>query len=267
MKKILIIGKRGFIGKSLHKFLKHKHKVKLMSFRKAINYKLINEYNFIINTSTNRNYIVRKYNINFDNDLKLANKINNKKTIFIFLSSRKVYKAKSNIKETDKLSPKSNYSKNKLITEKLLNNRLSGNLIILRISNIIGEKFKFSKSLHKTFIDIFYEKAKKGIIYNNKNNYKDFISIQKFCEIINIIMRKNLKGTFNVSIGKKIYLNDLVRWLNYYNKKKLKIINNIKVSNGNFYLNNKKLMSKIKIANTIGSLKRDCLNLSKKFFK
>ena len=267
MKKVLIIGKRGFIGKSLHKFLKHKHKVKFMSFENAINYTLINDYNFVINTSINKDYISKKYNINFDNDLKLANKLNNKKTIFIFLSSRKVYKAKSNIKETGKLSPKSNYSKNKLITEKLLNNRLSGSLIILRISNIIGHKYKFSKNLHKTFLDIFYEKAKKGLIYDNKNNYKDFISIQKFCEIVNMIMHKNLKGTFNVSIGKKVYLNDLVKWLNYYNKRKIKIVNNVKIPKGNFYLNNKKLMSKIKITNTMGSLKRDCLNVSKKLFK
>ncbi|MFL2895685.1 MAG: NAD-dependent epimerase/dehydratase family protein [Candidatus Pelagibacter sp.] len=267
MKKGLIIGERGFIGKNLHKFLKHKHKVKLMRFKDAISYKLINEYDYVINTSINKDYIAKKYNKNFDNDLKLADKLNNKKTIFIFLSSRKVYKAKPNIKETGKLSPKSNYSKNKLITEKLLKKRLGGNLIILRISNIIGEKFKFSKNLHKTFIDIFYEKAKKGLIYNNKNNYKDFISIQKFCEIVNIIIRKNLKGTFNVSIGKKIYLNDLVSWLNYYNKRKIKIINNIKLSDGSFYLNNKKLMSKIKITNTIGNLKKDCLNLSKKLFK
>ena len=267
MKKVLIIGKRGFIGKSLHKFLKHKYKVKFMSFKNAINYKLINEYNFVINTSINKDYIAKKYNKNFDNDLKLANKLNSKKTVFIFLSSRKVYKAKPNIKETGKLSPKSNYSKNKLITEKLLSNRLQSNLTILRISNVIGEKFKFSKNLHKTFIDIFYAKAKKGLIYNNKNNYKDFISIQKFCEIVNMIMRKNLTGTFNVSIGKKVYLNDLVRWLNYYNKRKIKIVNNIKVPNGNFYLNNEKLMLKIKITNTIESLKRDCLNLSKKLFK
>jgi len=267
MKKVLIIGERGFIGKSLHKFLKHKHKVKLMSFKNAINYKLSNEYDFVINTSTNKDYIKNKYNKNFDNDLKLANKLNNKRTIFIFLSSRKVYKTKPNIKETDKLSPKSNYSKNKLITEKLLNNRLSGNLTILRISNIIGEKFKFSKYLHNTFIDIFYKKAKKGLIYNNKNNYKDFISIQKFCEIVNMIMRKNLTGIFNVSIGKRVYLNDLVSWLNYYNKRKIKIVKNIKSSNENFYLNNKKLMSKIKISNNMENLKRDCLNLSKKLFK
>ena len=267
MKKVLIIGKRGFIGKSLNKFLKLKHNVKLISFKEALNFKQIDKYNFIINSSINRNYIEKKYNKNFDNDLKIAERVNNKKTIFIFLSSRKVYKAKPNINENSKLSPKSNYSKNKLKTEKLLYEKFKNNLIILRISNIIGNKLKLNKNLHKTFVDIFYDNAKKGFIYDNKKNYKDFLSIQKFCEIVKMIIRKNLRGTFNVSIGKKVYLNDLIKWLNHHNKRKIKIINFNKVDNGNFYLNNRKLMSKIKINNDIESLKKDTLDLSKRLFK
>ena len=153
------------------------------------------------------------------------------------------------------------------MTEKILRKRFKNNLIILRISNIIGDKLKFGKNLHKTFIDIFYEKAKKGIIYDNKKNYKDFISIQKFCEIINMIILKDLKGTFNVSIGKKVYLNELVKWLNHFNKRKIKIIYYSKDPSGNFYLNNKKLMSKIKITNDLESLRKDSINLSKRLFK
>ena len=267
MKKILIIGKRGFIGKSLNKFLKHKHNVKLISFKKALNFNQIDNYDFIINSSINRSYIKKKYNKSFDNDLKIAEQINNKNIIYVFLSSRKVYKAKPNINERSKLSTKSNYSKNKIITEKILYRKFKNNLIILRISNIIGDKSKFSKNLHKTFVDIFYDKAKKGIIYDNKQNYKDFISIQKFCEIINLIIRKNLRGTFNISIGKKVFLNDIVKWLNHFNKNKFKIVNYNKTPPENFYLNNKKLMSKIKISNNLESLKKDCLNLSKKLFR
>ena len=267
MKKVLIIGKRGFIGKSLNKFLKTKHNVKLISFKEALNFKKIDKYNFVINSSINKNYIKKKYNKNFDNDLKISERINNKKTIYVFLSSRKVYKAKQNINEGDKLSPKSNYSKNKLMTEKILYRKFKNNLTILRISNIIGDKSKFSKNLHKTFVDIFYDKAKKGVIYDNKQNYKDFISIQKFCEIINVIIRKNLRGIYNISIGRKVFLNDVVKWLNHFNKNKFKIVNYDKGPTGNFYLNNRKLMSKIKISNDLESLKKDCLNLSKRLFK
>ena len=153
------------------------------------------------------------------------------------------------------------------MTEKILFSKLKNNLIILRISNIIGNKLKFSKNLHKTFVDVFYEWAKKGIIFDNNQNYKDFISIQKFCEIMNMIILKDLRGTFNLSIGKKVFLNDIVKWLNHFNKNKFKIVNYSRTPTRNFYLNNKKLMSKIKISNNLESLKKDCLNLSKKLFK
>ena len=153
------------------------------------------------------------------------------------------------------------------MTEKILFSKLKNNLIILRISNILGNKLKFSKNLHNTFVDVFYERAKKGIIFDNNQNYKDFISIQKFCEIMNMIILKDLRGTFNLSIGKKVFLNDIVKWLNHFNKNKFKIVNYSKAHTRNFYLNNKKLMSKIKISNNLESLKKDCLNLSKRFFK
>ena len=69
--------------------------------------------------------------------------------------------------------------------------------------------------------DVFFQNVKKGYVLDNKNDYKDFISIEKFCEIMRNIIKKNLRGTFNVSIGRKIFLNDIVNWLNKYNSKKI----------------------------------------------
>ena len=65
---------------------------------------------------------------------------------------------------------------------------------------------------------------------------------------------------------KKVYLNQIINWLNRYNKKNLKIIKNKFIRKQDFYLNNKKLMSKIKIKNELYELKSECLNLSKKMF-
>ena len=74
---------------------------------------------------------------------------------------------------------------------------------------------------------LFYEKAKKGFIYDNKKRFKDFLSVQKFSQILIMIIKKDLRGTYNVSIGRKIYLNQIIKWLNKYNKKSLKLINHI----------------------------------------
>ena len=265
MKKILIIGRRGFIGSNLSKYLKKYYIVSNISFKNLSKYKSkIKNFDYVINTSINKSCIEKKYNPRFDNDLKISNYINKNKTVYIFLSTRKVYKSKANIKENDKLLPKSNYAKNKLITEKKLTHKLNNNLIILRVSNIIGDKSKIKK-IHNTFVDLFFQNTKKGFLIDNKKDYKDFISIEKFCEIIKNIIKKNLIGIFNVSIGRKIFLNDIVSWLNKFNAEKLVVVKNNSKSDS-FYLNNQKLMSKIKIKNSISDLKKYCFRISKKRF-
>ena len=54
MKKVLIIGKRGFIGGNLYKYLKNKFYVKNISFKNLNKFKNnLDNYDFIINTSIN----------------------------------------------------------------------------------------------------------------------------------------------------------------------------------------------------------------------
>jgi nucleoside-diphosphate-sugar epimerase len=265
MKKILIIGKRGFIGNSLFKYLKKFYQVKQISFEDSLKFKSkINNFNYIVNTSINRSYIKNKYDEKFDNDLKISKLINNKNIIYSFISTRKVYPSRANLKENSKLSPKSNYSKNKVATEQKLSKKFGRNLVILRVSNIIGDK-SLNKKIQKTFIDIFFENVRKGIIIDNENDFKDFLSIDKFCQIFKNIIKYNLKGIYNVSIGQKVYLNDIISWLNKFNRKKLKNVK-IKKKSESFFLNNKKLMSKIKINNSINELKKYCYQLSKNKF-
>ena len=183
------------------------------------------------------------------------------------LSTRKIYKAKFNIKELDKNKPNCNYSKNKLISEISVQKILANRVLILRISNIISPPNYNKRKLHKTFSDIFFEMVKKGFIYRNSKTYKDFISIKKFNQIALELIKKNSFGIFNVSLGKKIYINQLIAWLNFYNPKKIKIINpKSSFNNDSFTLNNKKLMHKIKIKNDVIELKNECLKISKSFF-
>jgi hypothetical protein len=147
--------------------------------------------------------------------------------------------------------------------KKILTNRV----LILRISNIINPPNNNKRKLHKTFSDIFFEMAKRGFIYKNKKIYKDFISIKKFNQIVFELIKKNSFGTFNVSLGKKIYINQLITWLNFYNPREINIINpKNSFNNDSFTLNNKKLMQKIKIKNNALELKNECLRISKNFF-
>jgi dTDP-4-dehydrorhamnose reductase len=269
-KKILIIGKKGLIGFNLNSFLKIQNNTVNLDYKKFIKKKIdfIRRFDYLINCTLNRNYINNKYQKKNDFDLIVANKIKKLDVKMIMLSTRKVYKSGNNLKESSILSPNNNYSKNKLITEIALTKILQKKILILRISNIIGFNKRKHNKLHKIFIDVFYENIKKGLLFNNKDSYKDFISINKFCEIIEKLIKADACGIFNVSLGKKIFLKQITQWLNFHNKNEVKLTNIKKgKKTDNFTLNNNKLMNKIKIKNSVKDLKKYCIQLSGEFFK
>ena len=269
--RIIVIGRRGLLGSNLSLYFKKKNYILNLDYKIFINKKLIfiNNFDYIINCTSNQSYVENKYLKKNDYDLTIANKIKNLNIKMIMLSSRKVYKNGANLKESSVLKPKNNYSKNKLKTEKALLKILKEKILILRISNVIGLNNKKYNKLHKVFIDVFFENIKKGIIFNNKNSYKDFIPVNKFCEIVEKLITFNAYGIYNVSLGKKVFLKKIVSWLNHHNKQKsIKYVNlNKKYQSDNFTLNNDKLMSKIKIKNTTLDLKKYCVKLSKELFK
>ena len=250
-KKIIIIGKRSFIGINVYKyFLKKNINITLMSYKSFLkkNIFFVKKFNYLINCSTNFDYINKDYQEKNDQDLNIARKIFNSNCKQVFLGTRKIYQSKYDIKETDKKKQICNYSRNKFTTEKLLNRIQKNKVLILRISNVIGLPKKNTERLHDTFINIFLKNVKKGIIFENKNIYKDFLSIEKLCEIILKLIELNCKGVYNVSLGKKVYLNQIIKWLNNYNDNQNKLMRlNNKFVTDSFTLNNKKLMNKIKI--------------------
>ena len=269
-KKILIIGLKGLIGSNLFNYsMIKKLNVYQLSFENFIKNKNIHvdKFDVIINCTSNQKFIKNQYQDKNDNDLRIAKKILHSKTKLVMLSTRKVYKAKFNIDELDKEKPNCNYSKNKIKSEINIKKILTNRVLILRISNIICYPNSNKRKLHKTFSDIFFEMAKKGFIYKNNKTYKDFISIKKFNQIVLELIKKNSFGLYNVSLGKKIYLNQLITWLNFYNSAQIKIIKlKNSFNNDSFTLNNKKLMQEIKIKNNTLELKNECLRISKNFF-
>ena len=273
-KSILIIGRNSFIATSMYKNLKTKYFINKISFErfKTIDLKKLIKFDYIINCSLNKNYISKKYSIKNDIDTFIVNKICRISVIYIFLSTRKVYFPKPNIRERDKINPISNYGKNKSITESKITKLLKKKLLILRVSNIIGEKPKRNlRKIHKTFIDIFFENISKGYIFKNNDIYKDFLTAEQLSKIIHKLIKNNANGIYNVSLGKKVLLSNIVNWLLKYNKDKLKYIKfkfreRNKLENKSFYLNNDKLRRKINIIFNLEELKKYCFKLSKKFF-
>lgn len=267
--KLLIIGKKSFLGKNLYNGIKNKINTHLISYEQFIklNNKKIKDFNYLCNCSLKTKYNKSKYKKKNDIDLKIVKKIKNLNIIYIFLSSRKVYSNKRNIKENDKLAPKCNYSKNKVITEKKISKLIPNKLIILRISNVLGLKNYSLRKTHTSFIDnyIKYISSKKKIYY--KNEYKDFITIKQFIKIFYNIIKHNLRGTYNVGLGKKIYISEILKWINYKNLNKDKFFIKKNTNNDNsFTLNNKKLISSLKIKINKSEIKKFCRTMGKKIY-
>ena len=266
--KILIFGKNSFIGSNLYDYLKYKHIVNIKKYSKK-NLKIVNNYDYIINCSIHKNYISKKYSKKNDFDLNIINYLKNNYTKYIFLSSRKIYQPKSNITENSKIECKNHYEKNKLITENKILNIRPDTAVILRISNLIGYKKKNSNKIHKTYIDYFLEQISKKILFDNNKNYKDFLDIETFAKIVNKIIDKKIVGTFNISIGKKIFLNEINSWLlfHYKNVKELNLVKlPIFYNQKSFFLNNNKIKKKLGIKISKLKLKKECIKLSKKLF-
>ena len=262
MFKILIIGKKSFLGSNLKNFLSKFYKVDNLSYEQIIKKKNIFfvNYSHIINTAIHPKYIKSKYNKKFDLDRNFIQKFKNYKFFYIFFNTRKIYTPKENINERSKISPIDTYAKNKLITEKYLKQKVKKKYVSLRISNIIGRRiFKNNRNNHKLFFDnyLYYKKIKDFKLVIN-NDFKDFLSIDQFCLIIKKIIELNLQGTYNVSIAKKIYLSELIKWLDESLSRKIKFKQSSKNS---FTLKNSKLIKKIRIKITKNQLKKFCERL------
>ena len=268
---VLIIGKNSFIGKNFFNKCKTKRPTKLINFKNFFQMKKKNlaNFNIIINFSINQKYINRKYSSTNDIDCKIAEKIKDLNILYIFISTRKVYKNNVNIYENNSKKPKDNYSKNKLITEKKLKKILNQNLLVLRLANVIGVKKKRRRNrLHKTFIDYYFENIKKRQIIKFNKDFKDFLGIDQLTIILDKIVEKKLNGIYNVSLGKKVYLKEIISWLNTYNYSDIEYINLSKKQNrDNFTLNNTKLVNAINMKIYKKDLKKECMLISKSYFK
>jgi nucleoside-diphosphate-sugar epimerase len=262
-KNIILIGKKSFLGHYIKNNLRKKIGILHLNLRefKKLNDKKIEKYDYICNCSISKKYQNHKYKLENDVDFEIINKIKNLRIKYIFLSSRKVYATKKNLSEINKLKPLNNYAKNKVITENKIRSLLRGRSLILRISNIIGKPIKNPKKITKNFMDNYIEFKNKNKIIKYKDYYKDFLSIDQFTEIFFNIIKNNLVGIYNVSLGEKVYISELLNWLDQHNSKIFKPINHFN-NDDSFYLNNKKLLKKINIKIKKSDLKKFCLNFN-----
>ena len=76
-----------------------------------------------------------------------------------------------------------------------------------------------------------------------------------------------MRGTYNVGLGKKIYISEILKWINYKNLNKDKFFIKKNANNDDsFTLNNKKLISSLKIKINKSEIKKFCRTMGKKIY-
>ena len=213
MKKILIIGKKSLLSSNIEKYLKKDHFVKRLSLLKIIkNKNFLLDFDFVINCS----FDINEKDYRKTSDFILAGFLNNKQTIFVMMSTCKVYGFNKNnfFSEKMKCKPYTSYGKLKFLIEKKVKSLLKNRVLILRISNVI--QFDLRKNtLVKTFINKMLSdlKIKKKIFIPRKNFKKDFLPINFFNVVLSQLIKKNVTGTYNIGTGIGIKLEEFAKLL------------------------------------------------------
>jgi nucleoside-diphosphate-sugar epimerase len=169
----------------------------------------------------------KAFDVNFLGTKNLVDSIklkSGKKIWFFFASTSHVYgKSNKTLSETSKIKPMNYYAFTKFQSEKyLIKNKKY-------INYCIGRIFSYSSYLQKKdyFIPNIISKLKnknKILEIKGTNHYRDFLPIEDVVKAIKILNRSKSKGIFNICSSQKILLSDIIRLLNFKNKR-IKFIN------------------------------------------
>lgn len=254
MIKVAVTGSSGFIASHIYKRLKKKFKFTLYSRKKNKRYKFINDYSKI----KNNNFDFLLY-LSEEANSNIFNKYNNKiikrnqkildilsrrfKAKLIYFSSAAVYsdKNKEKIKENFKLFPKTKYSSNKLLCEKIVKKNKG---IILRLTNIVGRKMP-SRNIVTAVLKQLLNKNVKVVKIQNKFPIRDFLHIDDLVDLVDKIFLWPKHGIYNVGSGYGFKIENLVKQIIKHKNSKAKIFSDSTLDNFS-----KKVLDIKKVCNT-----------------
>ena len=218
--KILILGANGFLGVHLSKYLKKEHKVITCGRSKKVDIKL-KKFNqksisFLLNKTSpqiiinlialtnvdeceKKPHMAKKINKNIVKNIVFAIKKirSSNKIFFIHLSTDQVYSGKGPHNE-NMTNPINIYGKTKLEGEKVID---IANSCIIR-TNFIGKSLTRDK---KSLTDWIHSSLINKQKINTYNNIKfSPLSINSLCKYIDLIIKKEIYGTFNIGSKKGI---------------------------------------------------------------
>jgi len=240
IKKILIVGGNGFVGRHLIKFIKNEFKLKvlapnkkelnLLNRKNIVKYLSLNNPNFIINLASatkfkkkkaleKKNQLLNTYktNVNFANCIKHTTELS------LFFGSMEEY-GHCNIPKSEKsrTSPTTYYGKYKLkacseVIKIFKKNKI--NFVWLRPSLIYGNCDNKNRFLGYIIQKI---KSQQKIYINPGLQIRDYLFIQDLCKVVCLILKnytKKYNSILNISALNYIRLNEIPLKINKILKK------------------------------------------------
>tara|TARA_A100001011_G_C14321259_1_gene850786 strand:- start:10265 stop:11101 length:837 start_codon:yes stop_codon:yes gene_type:complete len=273
-KNLIIVGNTGEIGRCVERYYKNKKKYNIIGLNSS-NCNLLNFekcYYVLKKYTKNKSIIIFLSHLTRDNNnLTMFNK-NIKMTVnlirsisienieqLVFFSSVCVYGRPPIVKiitENTQCNPNEYYGLSKFVSEKLLENFLINKLTIFRIPGVYGNKF--SKNIINKIISNSEEK-KKIIIFNNGEDYRDFLYINDLIYFLNQTIKNKYFETFNIVSGKSTKIKNIASIIQKKFQNNLNIIySNRKQQNFDLKFNNSKLNNitkKFKFSNLKNEIK------------
>ena len=206
--KIVVVGKNSYLARDLDKFFETFESVIYISHLQIDSYyREILESDYVINFSISPLCYTESFNILESVDYKLANIVLQSKrdTKLVFISSRKVYGCSDELKiynESCPITYYDYYSEFKYKLENELTSLLGTQLLILRVSNVIGGIER--KISNRTFVNWIMDSFVNNgclTINNSPLAIKDFITKDFFqLSLKELILNKKV-GIYNISSG------------------------------------------------------------------
>lgn len=261
MKKILITGASGFVGKNLKEYFSTSYKIyspshqelNLLDTEKVKKYILKNEIISVIHCANvgGSRIDLDKKDIIYTNLKMFFNIINNEKFLerIIYFSSGAEYdKTRPIIKVREEdfgvKIPIDDYGFYKYTCSKYLEALNSKKIITLRLFGIYGkyENYLVRFISNSILRNIFHQS-----IIINQNVYFDYLYIDDLVYIVNyFLINKSRYNIYNVSSGKKINLITIAKIINSISNYQSKIIVKNKGLNNEYTASNKRLQNELK---------------------
>lgn len=228
MNNIIVIGKGGYIGAYITKYLQSQNSYNIIAPSSLdCNFLKLEEVNHffssldsekhdviftaVINKSNSDSYETFSQNVQIVQNFIEGQKKANISSI-IYLSSVDVYGINpiTPITEATKINPDNWYGLSKYVSEWLLTSsgEITKPIAILRLPGIFGKSHKDNSIIGKWLHSI--EKNGKVILHGNGNVLRDYVYIKDLAKIIERFIMDNQTGIFNIATGKCYFIKDIV---------------------------------------------------------